>query len=196
MTDTQSDFSAVPPSSSLPPADKPITRKGERDLDEEMGGEGEEVEVGTILEALTAELQRDVIRPDITLLVPTREKISVRFSPNITHDQLSKWQKQAGGNSRKGVDTNKFGRLLLAHTNSGLIFDGVLVTDDGDPMTFRTERFVTMNGGGQVIEAISKFYSSDAAIDSAAAAVLEAAGYQDEAEESDDFPTNRSETSE
>ena len=49
----------------------------------------------TVLDQLKEEISKQVTRPDIEIAVPEREGVSLRFSPNITNEQLKAWRRNS-----------------------------------------------------------------------------------------------------
>ena len=58
----------------------------------------------TILEQLRTEVAKKVERPEIEIPIPERAGVSVRFSPNISQNQLRAWRRNSGENSKDGFD--------------------------------------------------------------------------------------------
>jgi hypothetical protein len=62
----------------------------------------------TQLNRLRTVVQQKVERPIVLIPVPERLGVSLRVSPNITQSQMKNWRKNAGEDSRSGLDATKF----------------------------------------------------------------------------------------
>ena len=62
----------------VPGADAPVKKKSGRI---------------TVLDQLKEEVSKEVTRPEIEMPVPERKGVTVRFSPNITNEQLKAWRR-------------------------------------------------------------------------------------------------------
>ena len=49
----------------------------------------------SILDQLKEEISKEVTRPDIEMEVPERAGVTVRFSPNISNEQLKSWRRNS-----------------------------------------------------------------------------------------------------
>ncbi len=66
----------------------------------------------TILEQLKEEISKEVTRPDIEMEVPERAGVTVRFSPNISNEQLKSWRRNSTNRKTDELDSIKFSSLL------------------------------------------------------------------------------------
>ena len=145
----------------------------------------------TILEKLKNELQKEVRRPEIHLTVPERPSMVIRYSPNVTQTQVRAWRRNAGEESKAGLDATKFACFVLANTMTGMFIDSELVTDEhGDALLFGDEQILEMLGVDRVNDAIKAVYAVEPHVEVTALAVMEAAGFNDSVDEVD--PTKRS----
>ena len=68
------------------------------DDDDDISSDSENV-----LDQLTAIITKKVTRPDIYINVPERSGVTLLVSPNITQQQIKAWQKNAGSDSKNGL---------------------------------------------------------------------------------------------
>lgn len=143
-------------------------------------------EGNTVLEKLKGELSKKVRRPEIHLEVPERPNMVVRYSPNITQNQVRAWRRNSGEDTKNGMDATKFACYVIANTCSGIMLEGELVTDkNNDPVVFGSEEIMTMTGAERVQDAIRSFYVVEPHIEATALAIMEAAGFNDSVEQVD-----------
>lgn len=151
-------------------------------LDEDV----QPVKPGSVLEALKSEVSRKVRRDSVLLEVPERPHMVIRFSPNITSEQLAEWRKRATVKRTDVLNGNYFSALILANTCETIIFNGVPVTDEsGNNVTFRSEEMLTATGTSKAVECVRAVYGIDPHVEAAAFKVLEAAGWGEEVEDSE-----------
>lgn len=140
----------------------------------------------TALAELRSELQAAPEFPDVALDVPGRPGYAVRYSTHIAHEQLTAWQKKAKDKSSPtGVNDLKWLSVLLATQCEAIVRNGVDVElggADGEPATFRSPAFQELLGVDRAVSAVQVFYARDASVLAAGVAVLQEAGYGDEAE--------------
>ena len=84
----------------------------------------------TPLDKLKATIAAAVERPVVLLEVPAREGVHLRISPNITQSQMRNWRKQAGEETKNGLDPTKFACYVVGHTTVGVEMNGEEVSDD------------------------------------------------------------------
>lgn len=149
----------------------------------------------TLLQKLTATISTKVSRKDVFINVPERPRVTLRISPNITQLQVRKWRKEAGDETKNGMDATKFASLVIGHTCTGVIFGDEEVHDDeGFAITFGHDQMLTMTNTSRPIpDAVRAFFGLDPHVEAAALAVLDAAGFGDTIEPNED-PTMRSST--
>ena len=90
----------------------------------------QQTDVETPLSRLKSVIAKRVERSVVLLEVPERPGVKVRISPNITQQQMKNWRKNAGEDTRNGLDATKFACSVIAHTTVGLEIDGEEVLDE------------------------------------------------------------------
>lgn len=144
----------------------------------------------TVLDKLRGELSKKVRRPDIYLEVPERKEMAIRYSPNMTQQQVRAWRRNAGEDTKKGMDATVFACLVLANTCTGILIDNELVTDDsGDSLVFGSDDIMAMVEADRVQDCIRAIYVVEPHIEATALAVMEAAGFNDSVEQVDPTKT-------
>lgn len=140
----------------------------------------------TVLDKLRGELSKKVRRPDIYLEVPERPDMVVRYSPNMSQQQVRAWRRNAGEDTKKGMDATVFACLVLGNTCTGIMLDGELVTDDaGEALGFGSDEIMQMVDADRVQDSIRAIYVVEPHIEATALAVMEAAGFNDSVEQVD-----------
>jgi hypothetical protein len=159
---------AIPPGHpSAPPAEPDPDTVGIAELDD--------------LEQLREDLGREVELPEVTLPVGTRPGYAVRYRTDVSQGQLDAWRKAAKDRRRAdGFAGERFASLILANTCQAIVRGGRVVTEDGEPVTFRSREFLDLTGVNRAADAVQKFYGADAHVDSAARSVLLEAGWGDD----------------
>jgi len=153
----------------------------------------------TVLDRLKERISEKVRRSDIFFEVKSRPGVYLRVSPNVTTNQLKSWRKNAGDGNKNGMDQLTFASYVVAATTNGFFLDGV----DGDPATMADgETALTftspeiwrdaLNANRAVPEGVRAFIGVDAYVEALAVAIMEAAGYGEEAVPED--PTKTSST--
>lgn len=152
----------------------------------------EKVKAPTVLDQLKEVLAKKVEREPVFVEVPEREGVTIQISPNITQHQLRSWRKNAGEDTKNGLDATKFACSVIGHTCVGIFINGEqVVNDDGVGLTFGSDAIMEMTGTTRPIpDCVRAFFGIDPHIESAALAILEAAGYSDTVETVD--PTKAS----
>ena len=146
----------------------------------------------TLLERLKETISAEVDRPVVLLEVPERKGVFIRISPNISQSKMRHWRKQAGEETKNGLDPTKFACFVVGHTTTGFEMDGEEVLDeDGLPMNFASSTILKMTSAARPVpDAVRNFFGTDPHVEAAALAVLEAAGFSDTVDTVD--PTNES----
>lgn len=149
----------------------------------------------THLERLRGVVSKKVERSVVLLPVPERPGVSLKVSPNISQSQMKNWRKNAGEDSRNGLDATKFACLVIGHTTVGIYMDDDEVFDDsGNSMTFAHPQILEMTETTRPVpDAVRALFGVDPHVESAALAILDAAGYSDTVAAVD--PTKESSTS-
>lgn len=144
----------------------------------------------SILDQLKEVISKKVFRPEILIDVPERPGVKLRVSPNITQNQLKSWQRQCGSESKGGLDGVKFACTVIGQTTRGIVLNGVDVEEDGRPLGFASPSVLSMTGASRAIpECVQGFFGLDPHLESAALAIIDAAGYGDTIEAEKENPT-------
>lgn len=135
----------------------------------------------TALSRLRNTISKKVERAVVLLEVPERPGVHVRISPNITQNQMRNWRKQAGEDSRNGLDATKFACMVIGHTTVGIEIDGEEVFDEnGNEVTFASPVILEMTETTRPLpDCVRAFFGVDPHVEAAALAILDAAGYSD-----------------
>jgi hypothetical protein len=145
----------------------------------------------TLLARLTETIKKKVERSHVYLDVPEREGVTIKISPNITQQQMRNWRKQAGEDTRNGMDATKFACIVIGATTAGICMSGEEVFDeDGYELNFAASQLFEMTDTTRSIDCVKVFFGVDPHIEAAALAILDAAGYSDTVETVD--PTKES----
>lgn len=145
----------------------------------------------TVLDRLKTVIEAEVERKVVLLEVPDRPGVHLRISPNITQAQMKAWRKNAGEESKNGLDPIRFACQVVGQTTVGMEIDGDEAFDDaGNSLNFAAPEVLQMtNATRPVPEAVRNFFGTDPHVEGAALAILEAAGYGDTVDVVED-PTN------
>jgi len=135
----------------------------------------------TLLDQLTLAVRKKVERPTVYLNVPERPSVKLIISPNITQHQIRSWRKTAGEDTKAGMDALRFACLVVGHTTQGMMFNGEEERDaDGNELTFASSAILEMTETTRPQpDCVRAFFGVDPHVESAAVAILEAAGYSD-----------------
>jgi len=135
----------------------------------------------TQLERLRGIIKKKVERSHVLIPVPERPGVSVKVSPNITQTQMKNWRKTAGEDTRNGLDATKFACLVVGHTCTGIYIDDEEVFDsDGNYLNFAHPTILEMTETTRPVpDAVRALFGVDPHVESAALAILDAAGYSD-----------------
>lgn len=145
------------------------------------------------LDRLISAISEKVERPVVHLEVPSRPGVKLMISPNITQNQLKAWRKNAGEDSKRGLDSTKFAAYVIGNSTVGIIIDGEEVEEDGHAMNFASPSILNATETDRPVpDAVQAFFGVDANVESAALAILDASGYGDDIEIED--PTKGSST--
>lgn len=149
----------------------------------------------TLLDKLAATISEKVRRKDVYINVPERPGVTLRISPNISQSQVRKWRKEAGEETKNGMDATKFATLVIGHTTEGILFNDQEVKDEqGFDITFASDEVLKMtNTTRPVPDAVRAFFGLDPHVEAAALAILDSAGFGDTIEPNED-PTMKSST--
>lgn len=135
----------------------------------------------TQMERLRSVVKKKVERSFVLIPVPERPGVSVKVSPNITQSQMKNWRKNAGEDTRAGLDATKFACLVIGHTCSGIYIDDEEVLDEsGSYLNFAHPLILEMTDSTRPVpDAVRALFGVDPHVESAALAILDAAGYSD-----------------
>jgi hypothetical protein len=147
-----------------------------------------------VLNKLKSAIQKKVERPVVEINIPERPGVSLQIAPNINQNQLRSWRKNAGEDSKNGMDTVKFACAVVAHTTIGILIDGeVAQSGHGENMNFASPEIMAMtNTSRPYPDCVKAFFVIEPHIEAAAVAIMEAAGYGDTVDAVD--PTMKSST--
>ena len=148
-------------------------------------------DAGSVLAALKEELKREVKSEPITLSVPSRPNMSIRFDTNVESGTIQMWRKQSQNKSMAdNFDGLKFSSLVIANKAEAILMNNVVArTENGDELNFKNPELVTMLGANRALEAVRKLYGIDGHIFVAADEILKAAGYDSEGSDQQMDPT-------
>jgi hypothetical protein len=155
-------------------------------------GKTETAKTATLLDQLKEAIKKKVERPIVHLDVPERPGVKIIISPNITQQQLRQWRRNAGEETKAGLDALKFACAVVAHTTRGIVMNGDEVRDEnGFEITFASPVILDMTETERPHpDAVRAFFGVDPHVESAALAILEASGYSDTVDTED--PTKES----
>jgi len=131
------------------------------------------------LQRLRKTISAKVERPLVLLEVPDRPDVCLRISPNISQKAMKSWRKNAGEDTKKGLDPTIFASYVIGHTTVGIEIDGEeVLDDDGHSLNFASADILQSTGTTRPVpDAVLAFFNTDPHVESAALAILEAAGY-------------------
>lgn len=146
----------------------------------------------TLLNQLRDTLKKKVERPTVLLEVPERPGLKLKISPNITQNQMKSWRKNAGEETKNGIDATKFASQVIAFTTIGFVLNGEEVIDDnGNSLNFAHPLVKEMtNAGRPWPEAVVNLFGLDPHVEAAALSIMEAAGWGESVDADDENPTN------
>lgn len=151
----------------------------------------EETKSESPLEGLRKALATPVVVEPVTLRVPARPGVTLRFRPDIDDDKRKAWQKRAtkkrrGPGGAEETDELMFAMLVVANTNVAVCFNGVDAHDEEDtPLTFAHRQLWDMVEARNPQECIRKLWANDPHILLASGEILMAAGFDDDLEAED-----------
>lgn len=154
-----------------------------------------DLETKTAYDRLQEMFEKEVESDPITLDIPKRPGMAIRFDTNIDSAELDLWRKQSapGGNrgQRRGNDTGevdgmKMSALCVFNKAEAFLVDGedvVIPGTDGQTLTFHDQTILKKILGitaATNTELVRKVFANDAHVMAAGGQVMEAAGYGDE----------------
>ncbi len=147
----------------------------------------------TPLDRLLSVISSKVEIPPVILDVPSRPGVKLRISPNVSQQQIRAWRKNAGEDSKHGMDSTKFAAYVIGNTTIGILFNEEEVEEDGHALNFASPSILAATDAARPVpDAVRAFFGVDAHVESAALAILDASGYGDTVEVED--PTKESST--
>ena len=154
----------------------------------------------TPLSALKERLSTKVRRPELLLEVPERPGVFLIIDPNISaKEELKAWRTEAGDGKKQGMDMALFATIVIARKTVGIVIDEEEQFDENNfPVTFATPAirdFLNVDGVDEEFfrpypQAVKAMYGLDPHVQSAAEAILEAAGYGDDVKTAENPTTN------
>lgn len=146
----------------------------------------------TLLDRLKMEVQRKVERPVVFLEVPERPGVKILVSPNITQEQMKAWRKNSGEASRNGFDAIKFACYVVGACTRGIYMgDEEVLSEGGAPLSFASQEILDMTETTRPIpDCVRAMFGLDPHVESAAMAILQAAGYDDDVDVEDPTKTS------
>lgn len=138
----------------------------------------------TVLDQLKAVVSKKVERSPIYIEVPERPGVLLKVSPNITQHQMKSWRRNAGEETKAGLDPLKFACSVIGHTTIGFEINGEEVTDaDGVVLTFASPEILEMTETTRPLpDCVRAFFGIDPHVEATAVAIMEASGYGDTVE--------------
>jgi hypothetical protein len=135
----------------------------------------------TQLDRLRSVVRKKVERAVVHIPVTERNGVSIKVSPNITQSQMKNWRKSAGEDSLNGLDATKFACLVIGNTTIGICMDDEEIFDEsGNNLNFAHPLVLEMTDTTRPVpDAVRAMFGVDPHIESAALAILDAAGYSD-----------------
>lgn len=151
-----------------------------------LSSDDENTPESNVLNQLRKVVTQKVEREEVFINVPSRPGVLIRISPNISQNQMRAWRKNAGEDTKKGLDTLKFSAQLIASTTTGILIHDQFVEDSrGVKLTFASPEIMDMTGTNRPHpDCVLAFFGTEPHIEAAAVAVIEAAGYGDSVESS------------
>jgi len=138
------------------------------------------------MEGLRNALSAPAVLEPVTLRVPARPGVKVRFHTRMTQEQRKAWQarskkKRRGLGQEAEVDEMMFAQLVVANTCEAILFNDIDAHDsEGTPLTFAHRQLWDMVGADDPQSAIRAFYAVDAHILLASGEILLASGFDDD----------------
>ena len=162
------------------------------DPEESSSSKSPKVAGDTVLDQLRSVISKKVERPMILIEVPERPGVQIRIKPNITQHQMRAWRKNAGEDTKNGLDATKFACSVIGHTTDAILINGEEVqNENGVTLTFASPEILEMTNTTRPIpDCVKEFFGIDPHVEAAALAIMEAAGYSDTVETVD--PTKMS----
>jgi hypothetical protein len=146
--------------------------------------------VTTPYDRLQEILSQEVENEPITLEVPNRPGVTIKFDTNIRSEDIDFWRKQSTtrADRRRGggdaVDSVKFAALVVYNKAECFLVDGEeVILPNGEELSFVHQDTLKQIFGivaATPMELVKKVYASDAHVLAAGGQIVEAAGYGEE----------------
>ena len=163
------------------------------EADQTKPAKGKAAKTESPLDRLLAVISSKVEIPPVLLAVPSRPNVQLRISPNVSQQQIRAWRKNAGEDSKQGMDSTKFAAYVIGNTTIGIVINDEEVEEDGHAVNFASPSILAATDAARPVpDAVRAFFGVDAHVESAALAILDASGYGDTVEVED--PTKGSST--
>lgn len=142
------------------------------------------------LSDLKALISKKIERPNVRIDIPERPGVAIRVSPNISQSQLKAWRRNAGEESKNGMDTFKFASQVIASTTIAILVNNEpVLNEDGYEVNFASPEVLQMTNSSRPFpDAVRAMFGIEPHVEAAAVAILDAAGYGDAVDAVD--PTN------
>ena len=143
-----------------------------------------------IMSTLREELKRKIENKPLTLAIPSREGVSIKFNTNIEAGLIQQWRKRASDKTMPdGFDPLKFACIVLANQAEVVIHQGKeAVGNNKDFINFKNPELLEMLGTERAVDAVRKMYGIDGHILQVVEKLFSAAGYDAETSETDADP--------
>lgn len=149
----------------------------------------------SLLTDLDKALKADVDFAPITLQVLKRPGVAIRYATDLDDEKLEAFRRRSVDKKAvDGVNGLRFCSLILANQCEAILMNGQDVHDEaGQNLTFGHARIRTLYGAQRAADAVKKLIGSDPHVMLHANAVMEAAGFGDQAVEvEEEGPTTAS----
>lgn len=152
----------------------------------------EKVKAPSVLDQLKEVLSKRVEREPVFIEVPERPGVTIQVTPNLTQNELRAMRKNAGEESKNGMDATKFACAVVGQKTIGIFINGEQAVDeDGVGLTFGSREIMDMTGTTRPVpDCVRAFFGIDPHVEAAALAILEASGYGDTVETVDPTKTS------
>lgn len=146
----------------------------------------------TALDDLKRILAADASNAPITLPIPNRPGMGIRYDTNIDAVRAEHWQRRSIDVKTKRMDMVRFGTFVIAATGQCVIIDGKDAQKDGEnirPASVTIRESLGLPDGSTPYAIIRALFGSDGHIISASDRIMSAAGYGSEIETEEEDPT-------
>lgn len=135
----------------------------------------------SILDQLRGVISKKVERPPIFIEVPERPGVTIKVRPHITQHQMKSWRKNAGEETKSGLDATKFACSVIGHTTIGIYVNGQEVLNkDGVAVNFASPEILEMTQTTRPLpDCVREFFGIDPHVEAAALAIMEHSGFGD-----------------